>query len=171
MRCVSFCCLPYTITREGATGKENPGFTKSTIILPKFESDWAAYCYLSNITTCRTLRSHHDKHIALAQLGCKPTSLHLERYNHITTKHIALAQIRVHCVQHHCATITLRRTTSSIFSRRMPIVVFQKSHLDDLYQFAEKGIGLDLTFGQKMELCVETVIVTRDMHGNSKERE
>jgi hypothetical protein len=49
-----------------------------------------------------------------------------------------------------------------------PVLVFEKTHLGDLYHFARCSIGRDLCLEDKLKVCVEISIALRDMHCNSK---
>jgi hypothetical protein len=49
-----------------------------------------------------------------------------------------------------------------------PVLVFQKAHLGDLYQFSRSGIGRNLSMEDRLSLCVDIGIAIRDMHFNGK---
>lgn len=49
-----------------------------------------------------------------------------------------------------------------------PVLVFEKSHLGDLYRFARYGKGKDLSLEEKLKICVDVGIAIRDMHLNSR---
>jgi hypothetical protein len=49
-----------------------------------------------------------------------------------------------------------------------PVLVFEKTHLGDLYHFARSSIGENLSLKDKLKVCVEIGIALRDMHHNSK---
>ncbi|KAK6220782.1 hypothetical protein LQW54_001974 [Pestalotiopsis sp. IQ-011] len=48
-----------------------------------------------------------------------------------------------------------------------PVLVFEKSHLGDLYHFARHG-GREMTSQQRLELCVDIGRAIADMHSNCK---
>jgi hypothetical protein len=51
--------------------------------------------------------------------------------------------------------------------RPWPILVFEKSHLGDLYDFATHG-GRNMGTGERVRLCLDVGIAIMDMHTNSK---
>lgn len=48
-----------------------------------------------------------------------------------------------------------------------PVLVFEKSHLGDLHHFARHG-GRDMTFHERLKLCVDIGRAVADMHSNRK---
>jgi hypothetical protein len=48
-----------------------------------------------------------------------------------------------------------------------PVLVFEKSHLGDLYHFAGHG-GKDMTIHERLELCIDIGRAIADMHSHSK---
>jgi hypothetical protein len=48
-----------------------------------------------------------------------------------------------------------------------PVLVFEKSHLGDLYYFARLGKGKDLSLEDRLKICADVGIAIRDMHLNS----
>lgn len=49
-----------------------------------------------------------------------------------------------------------------------PVLVFEKTHLGDLYHFAQFGNGKDLSLKDKLKICTDVGIAIRDMHLNSR---
>lgn len=49
-----------------------------------------------------------------------------------------------------------------------PVLVFEKTHLGDLYHFARFGRGKDLSLEDKLKICTDIGIAIRDMHLNSR---
>jgi hypothetical protein len=49
-----------------------------------------------------------------------------------------------------------------------PVLVFEKTHLGDLYHFARSSTGKDLSFEDKLKICADVGIAIRDMHLNSR---
>lgn len=49
-----------------------------------------------------------------------------------------------------------------------PVLVMEKSHFGDLYQFMRSGLGRDLCMSERLRLCVDIGIAVQDMHANSK---
>lgn len=49
-----------------------------------------------------------------------------------------------------------------------PVLVFQKTHLSDLYDFATSERGIKLSAQDRLELCADIGVAIRDMHANSK---
>ena len=49
-----------------------------------------------------------------------------------------------------------------------PILVFEKSHLGDLYRFARLERFKDLSIEDKLNLCADIGLAIRDMHRNGK---
>lgn len=47
-----------------------------------------------------------------------------------------------------------------------PVLVFQKSHLGDLHQFAKRERFRDLSLEDRLSLCADVGIAIRDMHHN-----
>lgn len=56
----------------------------------------------------------------------------------------------------------------SIDIQMSPVLVFEKSHLGDLYSFARSGRGKGLSIESKLKICADVGIAIRDMHLNSK---
>ncbi|KAF2808305.1 kinase-like protein [Mytilinidion resinicola] len=48
-----------------------------------------------------------------------------------------------------------------------PVLVFQKSHLGDLYSFAQSRKGKSLSLESKLKICADVGIAIRDMHLNN----
>lgn len=49
-----------------------------------------------------------------------------------------------------------------------PVLVFQKTHLSDLYDFTTSERGIKLSAQDRLELCADIGVAIRDMHANSK---
>ena len=49
-----------------------------------------------------------------------------------------------------------------------PVLVFEKTHLGDLYRFARSGKWKHLSLKDKLKICVDVGIAIRDMHLNSR---
>lgn len=49
-----------------------------------------------------------------------------------------------------------------------PVLVFEKSHLGDLYHFVHSGKGKDLSLKNRLKICADVGIAIRDMHLNSR---
>lgn len=49
-----------------------------------------------------------------------------------------------------------------------PVLVFEKSHLGDLYSFQQSSRGKDLSVECKLKICADVGIAIQDMHLNSK---
>ena len=49
-----------------------------------------------------------------------------------------------------------------------PVLVFEKTHLGDLYHFALSGKGKYLSLEDKLKICVDVGIAMRDMHLSSR---
>lgn len=49
-----------------------------------------------------------------------------------------------------------------------PVLVFEKSHLGDLYHFSRSGKGRDLSIDGRLKLCTDIGVAIRDMHLNSR---
>jgi len=49
-----------------------------------------------------------------------------------------------------------------------PVLVFEKTHLGDLYHFARSSKGKNLSLEEKLRICVDVGIAIRDMHQNSR---
>lgn len=49
-----------------------------------------------------------------------------------------------------------------------PVLVFEKTQLGDLYNFATSPVGRDLSVNERLELCVGVGTAIVDMHFNSK---
>ena len=47
-----------------------------------------------------------------------------------------------------------------------PVLVFEKSHLGDLYRFSNTESFAELTIDDKLNLCADIGMALRDMHGN-----
>lgn len=48
--------------------------------------------------------------------------------------------------------------------RVWPVLVFEKSHLGDLYHFARHGKGKGFSLEDKLKICADVCIAIRDMH-------
>lgn len=49
-----------------------------------------------------------------------------------------------------------------------PVLVFEKTHLGDLYHFARFGKGKDLALEDKLKICTDIGVAMKDMHLNSR---
>lgn len=49
-----------------------------------------------------------------------------------------------------------------------PVLVFQKTHLGDLYHFMRSAKGQDLSMRDRLVLCADVGVAIRDMHSASK---
>lgn len=49
-----------------------------------------------------------------------------------------------------------------------PVLVFEKSHFGDLYNFASSPIGREMSIGERLKLCVDIGTAITDMHSASE---
>ncbi|KAF2806243.1 kinase-like protein [Mytilinidion resinicola] len=71
-------------------------------------------------------------------------------------------------VRHHKHIIHLEGIVLDIVAENKiwPVLVFEKTHFEDLYKFAKSGIGREMSIDDRLALCVDIGVAIRDMHAN-----
>lgn len=49
-----------------------------------------------------------------------------------------------------------------------PVLVFEKTQHGDLYDFAMRPTGRDLSFAQRLKFCIDIGVAIKDMHSNGR---